>query len=281
MATRDSRDAVVQDQDVTSPDELDEFDRAASTEVTLDRPVAEAAATARDITQWPNWFPMHAGWSAGPPAELEVGTSFGQQIKVMGIPAEIEWTVARADDTSVRLDGSGRVGVTMSVFLDVIPDGNGSRIRLALGIGGDAARGPMGASVQRAAQEAIDAAGRALAAVVDGNRTQAPATGPIRHERTGVELDPRTPVLVGAGQLVQREPTPPFRDPVALSVAALRAAAETAAPAPTCSPPRTRCTPWPPHRGCTATRPRSSPGRSAPGRPRRWSRLASAATARS
>ena len=213
---------------MTSSAELEEFDRAASTEVPLDRPVAEVAAVARDVNRWPEWFPMHAGWSAEPPAELAAGTSFGQRIKVMGIPAEIQWTVARSHDTSVRLDGSGRVGVTMSVFLDVLPDADGSRIRLALGIGGDAARGPMGASVQRAAQEAIDAAGRALAAVVAGTGTRTPAGGPIRHERTGVELDPRTPVIVGAGQLVQRDPKAPFRDPVAMSVAALRTAAEDA-----------------------------------------------------
>jgi hypothetical protein len=119
MATRDVPIAVVQDRHVTSSDELAAFHRAASTEVAVGHPVASTAATARDVSQWPNWFPMHAGWSAEPPAALAVGTSFGQQIKVMGIPAEIEWTVARADETSVRLDGSGRVGVTMSVFLDV------------------------------------------------------------------------------------------------------------------------------------------------------------------
>src|SRR5690606_15022292 len=49
----------------------------------------------------------------------------------------------------------------------------------------------------------------------------------IVHERTGVRLDPRTPVVVGAGQVVQRDPDPAQpRDPVALAVDALRRAGD-------------------------------------------------------
>src|SRR5690606_11872284 len=53
----------------------------------------------------------------------------------------------------------------------------------------------------------------------------------VLHERTGARLDPRTPVVVGVGQVVQREPDlTDAADPVTLAVRALRRAGEDAGP---------------------------------------------------
>ncbi|BAL89431.1 putative enoyl-CoA hydratase [Actinoplanes missouriensis 431] len=53
-------------------------------------------------------------------------------------------------------------------------------------------------------------------------RTPKPA--PVRHERTGREIDAWTPVIVGVGQVSERSTDPLGADPVSLAVRALRAA---------------------------------------------------------
>lgn len=207
-------------------------DRTSSAVVAVRAGTDAALAAVLDGTRWARWLPLHAAWTQEPPAAPEVGSQFVQQVKIMGIPAEIEWQVVALDDASTRWEGGSRVGVAMTLAVRVEPGSEsaaeGSTVTLELGLSGDAVRGPMGASVMGAVDEAVSAAAADLAAVVDGGgAARRPTSGPVVHERTGIELDPRTPVVVGVGQMVQREPDA-GADPVALAVAALRAAAADA-----------------------------------------------------
>ncbi|MEU4218500.1 enoyl-CoA hydratase, partial [Actinoplanes sp. NPDC026623] len=68
------------------------------------------------------------------------------------------------------------------------------------------------------------------AAVAPGPPRTRPA--PIRHERTGRDIDPWTPVVVGVGQVSERCLEPRDGDPVSLAVRALRLAAEDAGAGP-------------------------------------------------
>ncbi|MEU4619692.1 crotonase/enoyl-CoA hydratase family protein [Actinoplanes sp. NPDC023801] len=69
----------------------------------------------------------------------------------------------------------------------------------------------------------------ARTAVGNGPRPSAsppgPRPAPIRHHRTGAEIDPWTPVIVGVGQVSDRSTEPVGGDPVSLAVRALRLAA--------------------------------------------------------
>ncbi|MEU8243401.1 crotonase/enoyl-CoA hydratase family protein [Actinoplanes missouriensis] len=53
---------------------------------------------------------------------------------------------------------------------------------------------------------------------------RSPKPAPVRHERTGREIDAWTPVIVGVGQVSERSTDPLGADPVSLAVRALRAA---------------------------------------------------------
>lgn len=202
-------------------------DRTSTADTTLAAEPAAVVATVHDAARWSEWLPLHGAWTTAP-GEVAVGAQFVQQVKIMGIPAEIEWQVTALDDTGMRWTGGSRVGVGMDLAVTVTAESSGTRLRVELGLSGDAVRGPMGASVMGAVDDAVAAALNDLAGLVGGvRRARRAGTGPVRHHRTGVDLDPTTPVVVGVGQVVLREPDP-AADPVTLSVRALRAAAEDA-----------------------------------------------------
>lgn len=209
------------------------FARSASGVVDVDGAPRDVLAALLDTSRWAKWLPLHSGWVTPPPVLLEVGTSFAQHVKIMGIPAEIAWQVRELEVSRARWEGASRDGVVMSMLVEVQPASVGCRVQLEFGLDGETLRGPIGATVQRAVQEAVTTALPDLAAVVTSGVSGASArarqlAAPVLHRRSGTEIDPRTPVLVGVGQLVQREPGTDLLDPVALSAAALRRAAEDA-----------------------------------------------------
>jgi acetyl-CoA C-acetyltransferase len=209
----------------TAPADLAGFDRSASTFADLPTGPPAALAAALDLARWPDWFGMHDGWSEAPPESLEPGTGFRQRIKIMGITAEVVWTVREIGSTKARLDGVSRTGVSQSLFLEALPASGGARLYVDLGLSGDPLRSALGASAQRSIQAALDASAFALAPILAG--TGAPSR-PVLHARTGIEIPPNTPVIVGVGQVVQRHPDGSGPDPVELSARALRAAAADA-----------------------------------------------------
>jgi len=217
----------------TPPEALARFDRSATADFETTAAPADAMAVAADVAAWPGWFTLHSAWIDQPPAVLEAGATFGQQIKIMGIPVEVHWTVAEVSDTAARLDAAGRMGIAMSLFVEAHPVGSGSHVYVDIGMSGDPLRGPMGASAVRAVQEALESSAAKLADRVGGSATSRPARKPVLHERTGRTLDPSWPVIVGVGQFVQRQldADAPLLDPVAMSTRALRAAEEDASSA--------------------------------------------------
>jgi acetyl-CoA C-acetyltransferase len=215
------------DPDRTPPLELAAFDRSVSAVAETGLEPAAALAAAIDFPRWPDWFSLHANWPAGEPEPgPEPGASFREQIRIMGIPVEVIWTVAGVEATKVRLDGVSRAGVSLSMFGEAVPAaGGGSRIHLDIGLSGDPVRGPLGASVQRTAQDALATSADQLSATLDSSGTR---VGPIIHTRTGLELAPTTPVIVGVGQVVERHPDGRGPDPAGLCAQALVRAASDA-----------------------------------------------------
>jgi acetyl-CoA C-acetyltransferase len=157
------------------------------------------------------------------------------------MPAEVRWTVAGlADPRTLWLDGAGPMGIVVGLHLSLTAGGAGTIVRVDGGVEGGTADGPLGPMVARNLADVLQKSLAKLAAVVTGPesvpgaaatpraaRRAAPARakpGPIRHERTGQDIDPWTPVIVGAGQVCERTTEPAGGDPVALAVRALRRA---------------------------------------------------------
>lgn len=200
------------------------------------RAVATSAATpeqvlqlATDLTGFPSWFEMHEAWRGDAPARATLDLEVEESVRLMGIPAEIAWKVIQLDDQTFALSGEGPMGLVVGVAVAARPSDGGSRVEVEIGLGGDPIQGPMGATVAAHVEGVVQQTADALAAhAADPERANAAANGPIVHARTGRTLDPRTPVLVGVGQLVQHGTGPEGNDPASMSAEALRRAEKDA-----------------------------------------------------
>lgn len=212
---------------IDEPDWLADFGRRSVAVASSERPPAELLGTARDFDRAPEWFSLHAAWRGDQPGRLDVGDMFAQQILLMDIPAEVRWTVESVDRAAMMLRGTGPMGIVLGLSCAVAAQRGGSTLRLDVGVDGPPLRGPIGTTVVRSINAALQVSADRLAAL--GAASSGPIwtvlSQPVVHEATGQLLDPRTPVVVGTGQIVQREPNSQ-RDPVALATAALRAAAD-------------------------------------------------------
>jgi acetyl-CoA C-acetyltransferase len=195
----------------------------------------QARSVVADLRRVGEWLTMHEGWRTSPPKHPGEGDELVQQVKIMGIPAQVSWQLAELGEHRLGLAGTGPMGLTLGLWLSVVPAGEEARVHLDVGIGGDPVTGPMGAQVLSSLQEALDSSVTKLAELLAEETTDpdvpdgAGATTPLIHHATGRRIDGRAPVIVGVGQVVNREPSlEQLVDPAELAVQALRRAAEDA-----------------------------------------------------
>lgn len=228
----DAASAVAVDDDHVIPEVIAGHDRVVSGSVRADADPDRVRRLVEDLAQLPQWLTLHAGWRGDPPATAYVGATFEQQLKIMGIPAQVAWTVTQADDEAVIIDGVGPMGLGLGLCFTVRPSAGGSLIRVDAGMSGDPIKGPLGGSVARSVQEAMEGSLAALvASLAEGSEGAESSGAPVLHHASGRRLDPRTPVIVGVGQVVQRDPQAQgggYAEPAELAARALRNAAADA-----------------------------------------------------
>ncbi|MBS4752869.1 crotonase/enoyl-CoA hydratase family protein [Nocardioides sp. zg-ZUI104] len=211
------------------PAGLADFDRQVSASADSPATPAQIRALAGDLSLLPQWMTIHGGFRGTAPTGAAAGVTYTQQLKIMGVPAEIAWEVTQADDTTVGLFGTGPMGLSLGLWLSVEATPEGTRAWIDAGMGGEPLRGPMGATISKTVgAEMADSLAQLVAlheAGVEGKGGTGAA--PVTHRRTGRVLDPSTPVIVGVGQVVQRTPDP-TKDPATLAAQALRRAADDA-----------------------------------------------------
>ncbi|AHH18510.1 enoyl-CoA hydratase/isomerase family protein [Nocardia nova SH22a] len=217
--------AAAPDDDHTPPAGLADFVKSARASRTIDAAPETVRAYLSDLGRLPEWFSMHAGWRGQAPGAVRPGLTFTQQAMVMGIPAELHWTVAAVEDAGFELRGEGPQGVRLGYWLTVTGSGEQSTVYFDAGLGGPPVEGPLGASVSRSLGEALEQSLAALPGAIAAAGPVRTAAQPILHTASGAEIDPRTPILVGVGQTTQRTPDPGYGDPASLAVTALRRAA--------------------------------------------------------
>ncbi|MFE3445808.1 crotonase/enoyl-CoA hydratase family protein [Nocardia sp. NPDC059180] len=221
---------AIADADHTPPAGLAEFGKRAHAAKHLAVPAETVAAFLTDPGRFADWLTMHAAFRGEAPNGAYAGLEFVQQVKFMGIPADIAWTIASAEDTAIELRGRGPMGLTLGFWLTVYPDGEGSLACFDAGLSGQPVEGPLGASLVRTLAEALrsslDRVPEQLAGAGSLSGRSA-ARKPVLHRASGRTLAPNTPVLVGAGQFVSRTPDS-AADPAVLAARALRRAAADA-----------------------------------------------------
>lgn len=211
------------------PAGIDTYDRHVSVFADTTGTPAQVRALIGDLSLLPDWMTIHAGFRGTPPTGAAAGVTFTEQLTIMGVPAEIAWEVTAVEENTLALAGTGPMGLTLGLWISAETTATGTRAWIDAGMGGEPLRGPMGATIAKTVGEEMGASLHRLAALqargVQGSSVAGSA--PVRHEASGRLLDPHTPVIVGVGQLVQREPDP-TRDPATLAADALRAAADDA-----------------------------------------------------
>ncbi|MFI9804175.1 SRPBCC family protein [Streptomyces sp. NPDC052301] len=106
--------------------------------------MAEVSAEARiqapaekvwaQLTDWPShaeWNATHTSFPKGGPQTLAVGGTFQENMKLMGFPAEVEWTIEELEPARVfGIRGKGPMAVTVATRYTLTPDGNATTVRI-------------------------------------------------------------------------------------------------------------------------------------------------------
>jgi uncharacterized protein YndB with AHSA1/START domain len=98
------------------------------------RIVAPAEKVWAQLTDWPaygEWNATHTSFPQGGPSALEVGRTFQENMKLMGFPAEVEWTVAEVETArTLAITGKGPMAVSLATRYTLTPDGDATKVRI-------------------------------------------------------------------------------------------------------------------------------------------------------
>jgi uncharacterized protein YndB with AHSA1/START domain len=114
-----------------------------------------------DLSRTPEWNGMHEGFTGDVPSTIEVGTTYKQKVKLMGMPAEMAWKVTAADaPKQLAQAGDGPMGVKSKNRFLIEPSDGGSQITYEMEFAGPALAGPMAAMLEKqagaSAKQALD-----------------------------------------------------------------------------------------------------------------------------
>jgi hypothetical protein len=114
----------------------------------------EAFALATDPNRFGEWLTLHKAWPNGAPSSTDAGAQFVQQLSIMGMPADVNWTVAEYDSPSkFVLKGAGPMGADLATTITASADG---AISYEAEFSGGGIQGPMGEMVTKKAGEELD-----------------------------------------------------------------------------------------------------------------------------
>ncbi|GHB78373.1 hypothetical protein GCM10010347_56090 [Streptomyces cirratus] len=95
---------------------------------------APAAKVWAQLTEWDaygQWSMTHTDFPKGGPQTLAVGSTFAENMKMMGFPAEVLWTVSELEDERLfAITGKGPMGVAVLTRYTLIPDGGATTVRI-------------------------------------------------------------------------------------------------------------------------------------------------------
>ncbi|MBZ9594702.1 type II toxin-antitoxin system Rv0910 family toxin [Streptomyces yangpuensis] len=95
---------------------------------------ASAAQLWSQLTDWDaygQWSMTHTNFPQGGPQTLAVGSTFAENMKMMGFPAEVLWTVSELEDERLfAITGKGPMGVAVLTRYTLTPDGGATTVRI-------------------------------------------------------------------------------------------------------------------------------------------------------
>lgn len=102
-----------------------------SAQARIQAPAEKVWAKLTDWSAYGEWNATHTSFPKGGPETLEVGGTFQENMKLMGFPAEVEWTVEELEPARVlAIRGKGPMAVTVATRYTLTPDGDGTTVRI-------------------------------------------------------------------------------------------------------------------------------------------------------
>ncbi|MET9518077.1 SRPBCC family protein [Streptomyces sp. NPDC002994] len=103
----------------------------ASAEAHIGAPAEKIWARLTDFSSYAEWNATHTSFPKGGPAVLEVSATYEENMKLMGFPAEVTWTVEELEPARLLATrGKGPMGVNLAMRYSLTPDGDGTLVRI-------------------------------------------------------------------------------------------------------------------------------------------------------
>ncbi|MFF4646019.1 SRPBCC family protein [Streptomyces sp. NPDC001389] len=132
----------------------------------IEAPAAKLWAQLTDWGAYGRWSMTHTDFPKGGPDTLAVGATFTENMKMMGFPAEVLWTVSELEEGRVlAITGKGPMGVAVLTRYTLTADGGATSVRIDGEFTG-AAVSLMAGKLKDSATAALNESLRRLAALV-------------------------------------------------------------------------------------------------------------------
>ncbi|MFI6415836.1 SRPBCC family protein [Streptomyces sp. NPDC050842] len=110
-----------------------------SAEARIEAPAGKVWARLTDFSSHGEWNATHTSFPNGGPATLETGATFTENMKLMGFPAEVLWTVEELEtERAFAIKGKGPMGVIVTTRYSLATDGDATTLRIDGGFTGAA-----------------------------------------------------------------------------------------------------------------------------------------------
>ncbi|MEJ8633665.1 type II toxin-antitoxin system Rv0910 family toxin [Streptomyces sp. MS2.AVA.5] len=102
-----------------------------SAEARIEAPAEKVWAELTDFTGYGRWNATHTSFPKGGPTTLEVGATYEENMKLMGFPAEVTWTVDEFEaGRLLGIRGKGPMGVNVGNRYSLTPQGDATLVRI-------------------------------------------------------------------------------------------------------------------------------------------------------
>lgn len=102
-----------------------------SAEARIEAPAEKVWAQLTDFSAYSEWNATHTSFPKGGPDSLELAATYEENMKLMGFPAEVTWTVSELEaGRLLTTTGKGPMGVNLTMRYALTPEGDATTVRI-------------------------------------------------------------------------------------------------------------------------------------------------------